>query len=103
MQAVSHPYNERTACPGCSRTFRDTDSLVRQMSHNPEHADHEQWLEDWMVKEHTVETFRRLPGTPDSQSIRVSHDAASNSTRIDGVTAITIDTAPVIDRITGDV
>ncbi|ERH09233.1 MAG: hypothetical protein J07HX64_00986 [halophilic archaeon J07HX64] len=56
-----------------------------------------------MVKERTVETFRRLPGTPNNQSIRVSHDAASSSIRVDGVTATTIDTAPVTDRITGDV
>jgi hypothetical protein len=63
---------------------------------------YERWLENWVVKEHTVETFRRLSETPDTQSIQVSHDASSNSVRVDGTTAVTIDTTPVTDRITGD-
>jgi hypothetical protein len=96
-------YSDRLGCPGCARKFRRKDSLVRHLSHNPGHGACEQWLGDWVIKEHTVETFRRLSGTPDSRSIRVSHDAASNSVRVDGAPATTIDTTPVTDRITGDV
>ena len=99
---MSSPYNERTACPGCPRKFRDTDSLVRHLSHNPGHGVYEQWVADWVLKRHTVETFRRLPETPDGRSVRVFHNAASNSIRVDGATVTTIDTSPVADRITGE-
>jgi hypothetical protein len=100
---VSNSYAERLSCPGCARKFRDTDSLVRHLSRNLEHGTRRRWLGDWVVREHTVETFRRLPGTPDGQSIQVHHDAASNTIRVEGATETTVDTAPVADRITGDV
>ncbi len=100
---MSKMYSDRLTCPGCVRKFRDTDSLRRHLRRNPEHANPEQWVADWVVKKHTVETFRRLSETPDGQSIQLSHDVSSNSIRVDGATATTIDTDPVADRITGDV
>lgn len=99
---MSKLYSNRLTCSGCVRKFRDTDSLRRHLRRNPEHADREQWVADWVLKPHTVETFRRLPETPDGQSVQVSHDAASNSVRVDGIAVTPIDTAPVADRITGD-
>jgi hypothetical protein len=63
---------------------------------------YERWSGKWVIKRHTVETFRRLPETPDGQSVQVSHDAASNSIRVDGATVTRIDTGPVADRITGE-
>ena len=96
-------YSSRLGCPGCSRKFRGTDSLVTHLSRNPGHGVYEQWLGNWVVKEHTVETFHKLSETPDSRSIQVSHDTSSNSVRVDGATATAIDTTPVTDRITGDV
>ncbi len=85
---MSSPYNERTACPGCPRKFRDTDSLVKHLSHNPGHGVYERWSGKWVIKRYTVETFRRLPETPDGQSVQVSHDAASNSIWVDGLTVL---------------
>ena len=94
---------DRLPSPGCARKFRRSDTLLWHLRRNSGHRTDRQWSGDWVIRQHTVETFRRVPWSPDRGSVRVCHDAASNTVQVNGTAETTIDASPVAGRVAGDI